>query len=253
MHVPTVISSLFEGQGMRKIARAFWYALLAVATVVIFILFLYVATVRYADPALFPARAGDAGVTVAIADHGVHAGIVLDRQSLADAAITMGNPQLLELTSRFEAYPFLEIGWGDEQFYRFAPALSDVTVVMAGKALLGLNAYSVLHVVGLEKDAVATFPHSDVQTIRLSHAGFARLVDRLEKTFAQTGNGQLVELGQGIYGPSLFYRAVGHYSLLSTCNRWVSDLLNLAGLASSPVPSALSSGLLAELRLRNSL
>jgi uncharacterized protein (TIGR02117 family) len=238
---------------MQKIARAFWYVLMAVLALLIFIFFLYVATVRYADPALFPARAGDSGVPVAVADHGIHAGIILNRQSLADAAVAMGDPKLLELTDRFEAYPFLEIGWGDEQFYRFAPALSDVTVVMAGNALLGLNTNSVLHVVGLEKDAVATFPNSDVQSILISHDGFSRMAGQLGKTFAQSGNGHLVELGQGIYGPSLFYRAVGHYSLITTCNRWVSDLLNLAGLASSPVPSALSAGLLAELRLRNSL
>ncbi len=44
---------------MQKIARAVRHGLLAVSAMLVFIVFLYVAAVRYADPALFPVRAGD--------------------------------------------------------------------------------------------------------------------------------------------------------------------------------------------------
>jgi hypothetical protein len=64
---------------------------------------------------------------------------------------------------------------------------------------------------------------------------------------------QPVELGKGIYGPSLFYRANGHYSVINTCNMWIGELLASAGLKVSPVSSVASPGLLAELRWRNEL
>ena len=89
--------------------------------------------------------------------------------------------------------------------------------------------------------------------IKLSQDGFHKLALQFANSFAVNELGDPIELGQGIYGPSLFYQAVGHYSLFYTCNRWLSDMLNTAGLASSPVPAIVSVGLLAELRYRNPL
>lgn len=208
---------------------------------------------RSMDPLLYPPQPGEPTIAIALADHGVHTGIVLRLADIDRVAIAGADPVLMAVAARFGAYPYVEIGWGDEQFYRFAPSLSDVTVTMAARALLGMNADSVLHIVGLRQDAMATFIHSDVQTISLSQPGFERLLHRLSATFATDGHSQPVELGEGLYGPSLFYRAKGHYSLLNTCNRWIADLLYDAGLAASPVPAVLSSGLLAEVRLRNPL
>jgi hypothetical protein len=71
--------------------------------------------------------------------------------------------------------------------------------------------------------------------------------------FAVDDAGEPVELGKGIYGPSLFYRARGRYSLVNTCNMWLGDLMAAAGLKASPVASVTSRGLLTELRWRNNL
>jgi len=210
-------------------------------------------TARPSNERLFPVIAGQPVVEIAVADHGVHAGIVVSRLALEDVASKSADPVLLAITQRFSAYSFLEIGWGDEQFYRFAPTLSAVTLKMAFNALAGFDQSTVLHIVGLQNEAKMTFIHSDVQSIKLSEEGFRKLALQLANSFAVNELGDPVELGQGIYGPSLFYQAVGHYSLLHTCNRWLSDMLNTAGLASSPLPATVSMGLLAELRYRNRL
>jgi hypothetical protein len=73
----------------------------------------------------------------------------------------------------------------------------------------------------------------------------------LSASFVADGRGLPIELGEGIYGPSLFYRARGHYSLVSTCNGWLGDLLTAAGLKTSPVLSVTSTGLVADIRWRN--
>lgn len=124
---------------------------------------------------------------------------------------------------------------------------------MALAALSGGNEGSVLHAVGLPEGPAASFPGSDVETLRLSAAGFDALARRLAATFAVDGTGQPEALGPGLYGPSLFFRANGRYSLLATCNHWVAGLVAAAGVRVSPVPSVLSNGLLAEIRWRNGL
>jgi uncharacterized protein (TIGR02117 family) len=210
------------------------------------------ATAGPGDPRLFPPAPGVPTVEVAVVDHGYHAGLVVRTEDLA-AAGAAGLPALSALAARFSAYPWLEIGWGDGAFYRFAPLLSDVSVGMALAALSGRNADSVLHAVGLTQGPAESFPGSDVETLRLSPEGFEALARQLGATFAVDSTGQPEALGPGLYGPSLFFRANGHYSVLATCNHWVAGLVAAAGLRISPVPSVLSNGLLAELRWRNAL
>lgn len=229
------------------------WLLLSLLVLPLALVVLYVATMRNGDAALFPARDGAETFPVYLADHGYHAGIILRRDDLDRFSLTLDDKVLAALLVRYQAYEWIEIGWGDEQFYRFAPSISNVTASMAFSALSGMNETTVLHVVGLTRTPEATFRNSDLQRIELSVRGMDKLMRGVAVTFAPNAAGEPVELGQGIYGPSLFYRARGHYSLLNTCNMWLGDLLAMAGLKVSPVPSVSSSGLLAELRWRNDL
>ena len=212
---------------------------------------LAVMTMRSGDPGLYPPGDAEPHYYAALADHGIHTGLVLARADLAEVAAATNDPVLAALAARFAAYDYVEIGWGDETFYRFAPTLSDISIRMGLNALLGLNGSTVLHVAGFEEDAARTFPNSGIVDLQLSGRGYRRLARLLSDTFAVDPKGGLVDLGQGIYGPSLFYQARGSYSLLNTCNRWISDLLHAAGVATSPVSAVLSSSLLAEIRWRN--
>ncbi len=241
---------------MKRIAKALLHTVLtAVAALVLISL----VTLRHSDPALYPSANGEETFVVSVADHGVHAGLIIRLADIDAIARQTDDPVLQAVLTRFDAYQWLEIGWGDEDFYRFAPALSDVTVRMAFNALAGLNKTAVLHVAGLHDNAAASFPRSDVVDLRLTRRGLARLVGGLSKSFGRQSMESFaaesidrpIELGPGIYGPSLFYRATGHYSVLNTCNRWIADLLASAGVAASPVPATLSGGLIAELRWRN--
>jgi uncharacterized protein (TIGR02117 family) len=207
------------------------------------------ATMRDSDPRLFPALPGEPDVRVIVADHGWHAGLILSVSDLA-AATGTDYPLVRALAKRFHSYEAVEIGWGDEAFYRFAPAISDLDVGMAANALLGLNDSTVLHIAGFNGVADQVFSGSNLVELRLSQAGFERLVTALEQSLVTGMDGEPVELGQGVYGASLFIRANGHYSLLMTCNRWLGNLLAAAGVPVSPAPSTLSSTLMIELRWR---
>lgn len=240
----------FRRGRMRRFIK--WF-LLSAALLPLALAALYLATMRNGDAALFPARDGEERFPVYLADHGYHAGLIVRRADIDRFSLTLDDPVLSALFVRYQAYEWVEIGWGDEQFYRFAPTISHVTVSMAFDALSGLNDRTVLHVVGLGPPPETVFRHSDLQRVELSERGMEKLMRGVAATFSIDRFGQPVELGQGIYGPSLFYRAEGRYSLFNTCNIWLGDLMAAAGLKVSPLPAVTSLGLLAELRWRNDL
>jgi hypothetical protein len=107
---------------------------------------------------------------------------------------------------------------------------------------------SVLHVVGLADHPRAFFPHADMVRLELSESGLEHLLARLEVTFAPEAWRE--DLGRGLYGPSLFYRAVGAFHIFNDCNHWVADLLDAAGVPTAPVPATVPAGLLFDLTWR---
>ncbi len=202
------------------------------------------------NPALYPPAPDVATVDLVLVTNGFHTGLVLPRAELADTAGRSGETALAAVSARFEAYPALEFGWGEEQFYRFTPTLAAIEVSRAFRALFLPNR-TVLHVVGLSVSPRAAFPRADLARISLSVEGFGRLTHVLEDTFAHDAEGAAIDVGPGLYGPSRFFRATGRTSVANVCNTWVGRLLNAAGLPDAPLLSIAAAGLLADLRLRS--
>jgi uncharacterized protein (TIGR02117 family) len=206
-------------------------------------------TARPGDPNIYPASSGAGRVNVFVVSHGYHAGIVVPRARVADLASAKGYDALTAVAARFGRYRWLEIGWGDEGFYTSVPTVASLTISSAARALFLPGNPSVLHVVGLTDDARATFPHSDIVRLELSDPGFELLLSKLDATFAP-GAG-LKDLGPGLYGPSLFFRAVGTFHVFNVCNHWIADLLDAAGVPTAPVLATLPPGLLLDLTWRS--
>ena len=87
---------------------------------------------RCSSPRSLPPRAGataacgrpspgTATTEVFVVSHGYHAGIVVPLAALADAASRRGLSALGYVATRFADFDRLEIGWGDEGFYREVP------------------------------------------------------------------------------------------------------------------------------------
>lgn len=187
---------------------------------------------------------------VLVVDHGYHAGLILPRGALAERARVLGLARLEAVLARFVAYDHVEIGWGDEGFYRTVPGLSALTLPQALRALFGRDNPSVLHVVGIPGAPAAYFAMSDMLRLRVDAAGFDRVAAGIEATLAPAPGAAVAELGPGLYGPSLFFRADGAYHLTQNCNHWVARLVNAAGAPVSLVAATVSVGLMADLRMR---
>ncbi|MFC5695247.1 DUF2459 domain-containing protein [Pseudomonas sp. GCM10022186] len=173
--------------------------------------------------------------TFQVVNHGWHTGIVLASRDLLQVLPALGRD--------FRDHGYLELGWGDEDFYRTPRA----GLAQALRALGGSRG-SVLHVVWVPGAPDAAFPGAETVTLRVGEDGYRRLLARLAASFAATPQNGLQGLGHGLYGESRFYRARGRYSLAYTCNTWVAEAVAASGIALSSTSVLTADGVMSRLR-----
>lgn len=208
-------------------------------------------TARSGDRALFPSEGGT--VAIDLVSHGYHSGLALPLPAVAASAARNKLSALAAVAERFGAYTWIEVGWGEGEFYRQVPTLDALSLPMALRALFRPGNASVLHVVGVSGEPRAMFDAAEIVRLPLSPAGLDRLLSQLDAAFVRNPSEAPIELGPGLYGPSLFYRAIGTFSLLNVCNHWTAELLDAAGVPTAPVLATLPHGLIWDLRLRSGL
>jgi len=235
---------------MTWLRRGLKAAALGLACLVGVIVVLALVSARPADPALYPPKPDQPSTLVHVVSHGWHSGIALSREALKAAAARQSLGKLAAVLDRFGAFPVLEIGWGDERFYQETPTAADVNVRSALRALFQPGNTAVLHVVGLERSAPQVFRRADIVGVRLSEAGLDRLARYFDAAIAPDAEGRPREIGQGLYGPSLFYAATGTFSVLQVCNHWVGRGLAEAGLPYAWLPAIHPKGLFTDLEWR---
>src|SRR3990172_5873580 len=108
---------------MRRALRGIGYGLSAIALAIIV---LAGATARHADPALWPPKPGEPATEIFVVSHGYHSGIALSTAQLAAAAQRSGDIALILIAERFGGYPFIEFGWGEQDFYASVPTVADL-------------------------------------------------------------------------------------------------------------------------------
>lgn len=173
-----------------------------------------------AEVPLNNAKSKDKQVHIAI--HGWHSGIIIKKVYLS--------ADLLPEAKDFPDSEYLEFGWGDWDYYQ-AP---DPGLSLALKAVFWPTR-SVLHVAGFDGRVESFFPDSEIIQIALSDEAFLRLVSFISDTFQRPAMALPPETGPGLYGKSRFYPAQGRFHLFRTCNTWVAEALQSAGL---PVSTA---------------
>lgn len=159
--------------------------------------------------------------TIHLVSHGWHVGIVVKRSDIPN--------DVWPNYKGFNNAEYLEIGWGDRDFYQTPTPHFGITL----KAIL-LPTPSVLHIVAFNNSVTSYFPHSKIIMIRLSDAGFQRLISYIAVSFDKDPVGNAVPSGAGLYGVSQFYRSRDTYHLFRTCNVWTARALHAAGCPARP-------------------
>jgi hypothetical protein len=225
--------------GRQRLQRPRLGALAAAA--VAFVLLLVLATAKAGDPALYPARSGQA-ITIFLVDNGFHSDI-----AAPTAEIEAGGGALAQAARETSDQPWTLIGWGDARFYEASsPALSRVPDGLA--ALMG-GRPTVVHLEGVwsRPDLVWT---SGVRPIMLSRGGLAALLARAGRALILGPGGAPVMSPIHRDPGEAFFASGERFSLVHLCNHWTAELLHAAGLPVTPVLDTLPAGLALDLDLR---
>ena len=156
-----------------------------------------------------------------IVNHGWHTGIVVPAKKIQN--------QLPKLRERFGDIPYIEFGWGDKDYYQAKEITSGLTL----NAILWPTE-SVIHAVAVPEKADKYFANSVVEILCLSGREYSSLLRFISESFYKDEHGEILELKGGIYGNSQFYKGVGNFYLMNTCNKWTAKGLKSAGIDISP-------------------
>jgi len=154
--------------------------------------------------------------TIHVVHQGWHAGIVVRRADIPD--------EIWPEKRDFPEAEYLEIGWGDRDYYQARKPGVFATL----KAALWPTD-SVLHVVAFQGPVANFFPRRKVVTLPVSRDGLIRLLTYVDRSFDRQGVTPQPAVGHGLYGNSRFYAARDSFYLFSNCNRWVARAVRAAG------------------------
>lgn len=173
--------------------------------------------------------------TVWVVGHGWHTGLVVRKRDIS--------PGLFAGLDCLPDTETVELGWGDEGFYR----AEKITAPLIAKAML-VPTPSVLHVAGFDAPVQEVFASSQLVEVSVSSEQFDHMCQFMAETFAKSEIGKSIPLGPGLYGQSTFYRAVGSYYAPKTCNVWTAKALKRAGFAISPQIASTQQGVMMQIR-----
>ncbi len=179
-----------------------------------------------ADPA-YAAEGAEDGTraaeptTVYVTNTGWHAGIAVPADALP--------PGRIPEAAAFPEARYLEIGWGDADYYP-DPEAGALTALGAAFG----DSPAVIHLAGLPRRPDRLFPEAEVVGLTLAPDAFRALVGYLHDGFDRDGADRAEPVAPGLYDFSRFYPATGAFSLSNTCNTWAARGLAAAGLPVDP-------------------
>lgn len=159
--------------------------------------------------------------TVYVVHDSWHAAIVLRAEDISRVKI----PELGD----FPDASFVEFSWGDKDYFPDPNA----GVLTALKAALWSSG-SVLHVVGFSRELKAAYPTAAITEFSLVKPSFDQLVNFIAGTFLRPEAQGRAQASAGLFAHSRFYPSTHKFSLLNTCNTWVAEALETAGLPVAP-------------------
>lgn len=175
---------------------------------------------------LVPVNSGwnepDEGVTVYLANNGIHADIVMPSQALGlDWSPLFPKA---EVAPQRPGAQWVAFGAGEERVYLETPRWSDITPRTIWSALTGGR--RVIHVEWVD-DPRSYAEHA----IRLRPDEYRRLWASIHSELALADGGRPQLIDHPGYGCcDRFYWATGTFNALQTCNTWVAKRLHAAGV-----------------------
>jgi uncharacterized protein (TIGR02117 family) len=169
-------------------------------------------------------READGGVTIYVANNGVHADLILPVRAQGldwRPLLPLGHFAGADSSARWVAF-----GAGERRVYLETPTWWDISLPTIWASLTGGE--RVMHVEWVRD------PYYAAREIRLRPEEYRRLWQSIRAEFALDAQGRPRRIDHPGYGPGdAFYEGRGKATAVSTCNNWAADRLRLAGVKTS--------------------
>ncbi len=183
---------------------------------------------RPGDPALYPARPDEVGVTVYLLDNGFHTDLAVPRAALMD-----GGGALAEATAGLAPGDWILVGWGDATFYVDQSPIRE-RLADGARAFFRPGNASVVMLDPKRNDPARRFRAEDRQALRLSRAGMAALRARVAASLALDAAGRPILAAARPGDDARFFESRETFWIGHLCNHWTAELLSAAGLPVRP-------------------
>jgi len=171
-------------------------------------------------------------VTVYLVNYGWHTGLIIPKASIPEG--------LWPESEDFPDAHYLEVGWGDSDYYQ----ARSPDLWMTLKAALWPTA-SVLYV---KPVVMSSALHYELIKLKLSSDAFYHLCRYIHESFDRAGFIRAVALNLATYSGGRFYPATGSFHLFRTCNAWTVSALGAAGIPMSIFSAMSASRLMSQAR-----
>jgi len=175
--------------------------------------------------------------SIFIVKHTWHTGIIFERNKAYEF--------IPVLEGIFPAAEFLEIGWGDKDFFTSEKGTSGLAL----KAALWTTK-SVLLVSPYYRDPSAFFKDTDLEKIQLTTEEFSNICSYINRSFAIDGENKLIMVKSESNVSGGFYLSSEKYHIFKTCNVWTARALKKAGLPIFPFFALRSENVLKQVKRR---
>jgi uncharacterized protein (TIGR02117 family) len=163
-----------------------------------------------------PAVATDSQKIIYLVKIRWHTGIIFSTDQV--------NPEYWKYISDFENYKYVDVGWGDEDFYQHPGFDLDLAI----KALFTKTS-STLRVAGFNRNIDEYLKSTDyAERLILTDKVYKKLCVYIQSGYKLEENAPVI-LSEHSEGAVKFYKANGYYSVFNTCNTWIARGLNNAG------------------------
>lgn len=163
------------------------------------------------------------GITIYLADNGVHADLVLPvhAEGLDWSPLVPASDMAAAGGERWIAF-----GAGERRVYLDTPTWADISPRTILAATTGGE--RVIHA------EYTSYPAYSAREIRVTPEQYRLLWTAIRAEFRLDNRGRPTRIDHPGYGPrDAFYEGVGRASALSTCNNWIAGRMRLAGIETS--------------------
>lgn len=157
-----------------------------------------------------------------VVSQGWHSGVVVPAGCIPDS--------LWPASHDFSDYAFLQIGWGDKDFYQNR----GFNLWYGTKAVVWPTS-SALQVMGLRQITNLQYYADQTVSLEISREGYTRLCAFLQNQFQQNDSSRFVPLEEGLYQNSRFFLGSQSYYFPKNSNVWTARALKEAGIDITPI------------------